>query len=123
MDKKKTIQDRVDYYWEKCMELLITDRMGIYIPQAFCESLTDEAIEMQTEYVRECISKLAEQDSAHDYEHYWEDWETILNDYRWKDSRCEYSLHQNGDLWLVNDTYLESLPNAERDAFWESIAH
>jgi hypothetical protein len=73
--------------------------------------------------VRECISKLAKEDSVHNYEFYWEDWEEILNGYRWKDSICEYSLYQNGDLWLVNDTYLQSLPNAERDAFWESISH
>ena len=104
------------------MELLITDATGIYIPQAFCAGLKEKVIELQTEEVKKCISALAEQDSVYNYKHYWEDWETILNGYVWRDSDCKYSLYQNGDLWQINDTYLESLPDVEIDALWEYIA-
>jgi len=117
------VEDRLAHYFEVSVELLITDAMGVYIPQAFCAGLTEKDIELQTEDVKKCISSLAKQDSVDAYQYYWEDWETILNDYRCRDSICEYSLHQNGDLWLVNDTYLHSLPDTEREAFWESIAH
>lgn len=113
--------NKLEQIWEDNFNLIYTDGHGVFIPQLFARGMRDTVFEQQSDSVKEAITNLKKEDSNED-EFYWEDWETILNGYVWKDSDCKYSLYQNGDLWQINDTYLESLPDVEIDALWEYIA-
>lgn len=82
-----------------------TDAVGVWIPHLFCTNVTDKMLKAQDECVQECIKRLIPVESVHNYEHYWEDWSTILDRFEWRRSR----LHQNGDLWWVDTKELEKL--------------
>lgn len=88
-----------------CMDLEWTDANGIYIPHLFCLNLPDEQREKQDENVRECIDNLKPESSVHEYEHYWEDWDTVLQNFEFNGHR----LHQNGDLWSYDSEEVEKL--------------
>jgi len=86
-------------------ELLITDALGIYIPQQFAKNFTDDfPIEQEDKDIL-----LA----GPDHEHYWQTWEQVLEYARYKEDGITYCLEQDGDLFAV-DT---DMPDMEMDAF------
>jgi hypothetical protein len=77
--------------------LYLSDSRGIYIPQHFVQQTRAD-----------CITGLKEGDrmileTGPEHEWYWEAWEVALNNVRVTDpaTGTVYSLHQDGDLFLV----------------------
>jgi hypothetical protein len=79
--------------------LFVTDAMGIYIPQIFAKQIK-----------RDCVTGISDEDFAileagpdDGPDHgYWETWDDVLNNATITDpDRGEFSLYQDGDLWLV----------------------
>lgn len=87
------------------MDLEWTCANGIYIPHLFCANVSDEHLAKQDERVRECIANLKPESSVHGYEHYDEDWATVLDNYNVNG----HTLHQNGDLWSVDSNEVGKL--------------
>ena len=86
-----TQQDTAQNIIESTQDLLITDGHGVYIPQIACQHLNI------------CLENCAEDSksiclSGPENERYWEAWDDILN-YGTIEGK---SLHQNGDLWLID---------------------
>lgn len=83
--------------------LLISDNQGIYIPQIYCQQLTeDDAAEYGIEW-----SDVVCCQSGPEQEWYWESWQAILDSAEiiepatLKEDESVWRLHQNGDLWMV----------------------
>jgi len=78
--------------------LVLSDANGIYIPQMYCESITEEDAEdmkVNWEDVQVC-------QSGPDAELYWEAWQTICDAAEITDDNGdEWRLLQNGDLWEI----------------------
>lgn len=83
--------------------LLLSDSHGVYIPQLYCQSLSEEdAKEMSVSYedVLTC-------QSGPDEEFYWDAWQGILDSAEitepatLKEEEIVWRLIQNGDLWQV----------------------
>lgn len=79
------------------MILFLDGSRGIYIPQAFAESIKLPA-----------LSGLRDGDTLDilrvgpDHEFYWEAWEHVLNNATvTDDDGVEFSVYQDGDCWLV----------------------
>ena len=107
---------------ENCLELLITDASGIYIPKEFIESRLDwqlEQIKAQTsEGTIEILKDV-------DHEWYWEAWEEVLNvEFVGPTTNIyngeKFTLYQNGDLWVVKTAELEKYSDDEIQEFWDS---
>ena len=77
--------------------LLISDNQGIYIPQIYCQQLTeDDAAEYGIEW-----SDVVCCQSGPDQDWYGESWLAILDAAEWEEDGETWRLHQNGDLWMV----------------------
>ena len=83
--------------------LLLSDSHGVYIPQIYCEQLTeDDAANMGVEW-----SDVVCCQSGPDQEWYWESWQAILDSAEiiepatLKEDESHWRLIQNGDLWQV----------------------
>ncbi len=82
--------------------LILSDARGIYIPRDF---LCDD--DNQIAWSHCAAWGLNETNMRHwdsavypDHEHYWEDWDWILNNAKYTDEEGNvYRLHQDGDLW------------------------
>ena len=83
--------------------LLISDNQGIYIPQIYCQQLTQadaEAYGLDWEDVVIC-------QSGPENQLYWDSWTVILDSAEIADQpstkipETVWRLHQNGDLWMV----------------------
>jgi hypothetical protein len=74
-------------------ELLINSANGVYIPQIFAERypsyLTGEQIDDL---------------SNPDNEHYWETWETVLDNIKITIDGKRFTLHQDDDLWAIPES-------------------
>ena len=84
-------------------KLLLSDSHGIYIPQIYCQQLTeDDAPDMGVEW-----SDVVCCQSGPDQEWYWESWQAILDSAEitepatLKVDESQWRLIQNGDLWQV----------------------
>ena len=76
--------------------LIVDDYHGIYVPQIFCERF-------------EKTDKVSQEDwdiclSGPDHEHYWDSWETILNEWGGEETdqsgnRYQIGIYQDGDLF------------------------
>jgi len=76
----------------KQAQLLASDRLGIYIPQAFAQ-LVDMS---QVKYVdQDQIDILL---AGPEHEHYWDVWSEVLENAETLDGGV---FHQDGDLWLI----------------------
>lgn len=71
---------------------------GQYIPRDFAQIINREVLHGVS---FELLDSLAEEDSNNG-EFYWEDWEMVVNNARIVLDGVEYTLHHDGDLWLVN---------------------
>lgn len=77
--------------------LLVSDGFGIYIPQIFCERHNLEMIVgVDWEDWQNCLD-------GPDNPHYWESWETILDNATVLDETgTNWYLYQDQDLWGIN---------------------
>jgi hypothetical protein len=82
------------------IELLLSDRHGIYIPQLFVNGwLADDDGDGE---VRGVSDWAREQCAAGpDSEHYWEAWDDILRRFEFRHRGDSFTLNQDGDLWLM----------------------
>lgn len=83
--------------------LLISDIQGIYIPQLYCQQLTeDDAVEYGVQW-----SDVVCCQSGPEQEWYWESWQAIIDSAEitepatLKEDESVWRLHQNGDLWMI----------------------
>lgn len=77
--------------------LLISDIQGIYIPQIYCQQLTeDDAAEYGIEW-----SDVVCCQSGPDQEWYRESWQAILDAAEWDEDGETWRLQQSGDLWMI----------------------
>jgi hypothetical protein len=78
--------------------LILSDASGIYIPQRFVEECLDPSMGRVigvSDWAREQCA------AGPDSEHYWDAWDEILREFQyWRSGAC-YTLHQDGDLWLL----------------------
>ena len=89
---------------EPAVILYADSARGIYIPQHFAESVN-----------RALVAGVGADDwdilEAGPYcEHYWDSWESVLDNAR----IGEYSLYQDGDLWLLD---FARMSDEEKDNF------
>lgn len=78
--------------------LLLSDSHGIYIPQFYCQNLSEEDGEEMGVSRRDVLLCCC---GPNDNELYWEAWERILNAAEWEEDGETWRLLQNGDLWQV----------------------
>lgn len=71
---------------------------GQYIPRDFAQIINRECIQCVS---LELLDNLAKEDS-NESEFYWEDWQTVLDNAKIMHDGVEYTLHHDGDLWLIN---------------------
>lgn len=83
---------------------------GQYIPRDFAQIINREYLKNVNP---ELLDNLAKENS-NDSEYYWEDWETVLNNAKVVFDGVEYTLHHDGNLWLIN---YDAMTNEERINF------
>jgi hypothetical protein len=90
------------------IQLLLSDARGIYIPRAFTQTCKiDKFTGITEENIQEC--------SNPDNEGYWDAWQEILDNAKYThDDGREFTLHQDGDLWLI---CVDKLTPEERENF------
>jgi len=79
----------------KNIQLLLSDARGIFIPRDFTQTCKiDKFTGISEDDIKEC--------SDPDNEGYWDAWTKILDNakYTHDDGRV-FTLHQDGDLWLI----------------------
>ena len=78
-------------------KLLLSDAHGIYIPQLYCQSVSEddcEDLSIGWEDVKVC-------QCGPDEEHYWEAWQSICDAAEYEEGGEMWRLLQNGDLWAI----------------------
>ena len=103
---------------ERCMSLELTDANGQYIPKLFAEHLSSEHWKVQNKHVQEALLYVGH---GPDQEHYDEEWTTILDGFKIRVGHCEFGLHQNGDLWLINNTMLWLADDETTETMWNNM--
>ena len=76
------------------IEILVSDRWGVYIPKHFAENfiLWDGVSDSDREIL----------ESGPDHEHYWDAWDAVLGAATYTDGNDNvWHLSQDGDLWAV----------------------
>ena len=76
------------------LQLLISDRHGVYIPQHFAQDFNLKAFGIAEDDEDIAILK-----QGADQEHYWDAWDAVLD--KAKTAEGGY-MYQDGDLWLVH---------------------
>lgn len=82
--------------------LWLNDARGVYIPRDFANGFTD-----RDEIAAKHVSGVSDEDwsileAGPDHEQYWETWEGVLDGAKVTDENgVVFTLHQDGDLWLV----------------------
>lgn len=80
------------------MMLWLSDNRGVYIPRDFATSFKDRAKNVKG--VSDADWAILEAGPEH--EEYWDAWSSVLDNATVTDDHGrEYTLHQDGDLWLV----------------------
>jgi hypothetical protein len=78
--------------------LWLSDARGQYIPRDFADSFTDR----NKNVVDVSAEDWAILDAGPDHEHYWDTWSDVEQSARViDDNGVEYTLYQDGDLWLI----------------------
>lgn len=94
----------------KSIILLLDGVRGQYIPRDFAQII-------QREYIQgvslELLESLAKDDAA-EYDEYWDNWHSVLDNAKILFNGVEYTLHHDGDLWLIN---FEAMTEQEREDF------
>lgn len=82
------------------MLLWLSDARGQYIPRDFAQSFKDRDKNVSGVSAEEW----AILDAGPDHEWYWETWDDVCNNASvTDDAGVKFTLHQDGDLWLVPD--------------------
>ena len=91
-------EDHVRAIWEESRGVEVNGQHGIYVPQVFAELLrgAGAAIPAGLQEDYEILLK------GPDEEHYWEAWETFLDNFTWRLEDRECRFEQDGDLWRVD---------------------
>lgn len=114
-----SIQDIASWIWEEIVTGMVSDSHGQYIPQIFCEDITEHecpSLGIKWDDVQAC-------QYGPDNEWYWEAWDIITSNYDYNGIR----LHQNGDLWVYDAVMLDdfmdmlSARDMDNDAIIEII--
>ena len=93
------------------MLLWLSDARGVYIPRDFATSFKDRAKNVSGVEPKEWEFLEAGPDAAW----YWETWDNVLdNAVVTDDAGVKFTLHQDGDLWLVPEGMYW---NDEKDTF------
>lgn len=71
---------------------------GQYIPRDFAQCINREFLHGVS---GETLDSLTKENSNED-EFYWDDWEIVLSNAKIVFDGVEYTLHHDGDLWLIN---------------------
>lgn|ERR1044072_2786303 len=87
-----TTNDEVDLSKAR---LLITDSVGVYLPQRFAESIQHNAVKGVSDEDWKVLL------SGPTHEHYWDAWADVCDNASIEEDGVLYHLHQDGDLWLV----------------------
>lgn len=82
----------------KAITHFLDSARGQYIPRDFAQSIKRECVQGVS---LELLDNLAKEDS-NESEFYWEDWQTVLDNAKIVHDGMEYTLHHDGDLWLIN---------------------
>ena len=94
----------------KSIILFLDGARGQYIPGDFAQTIKWEYVHGVSLELLESLAK----ENSNDSEFYWEDWETVLNNAKVVFDGVEYTLHHDGDLWLIN---FEAMTEQELEAF------
>jgi hypothetical protein len=83
------------------MQLWLSDARGVYIPRDFAKCFIDR--DTRDRHVKHVDAEYwATLEYGPEHEYYWETWDSVLNNARVVDENgVEFSLYQDGDLWLV----------------------
>jgi hypothetical protein len=82
------------------LELVFSDRNGVYIPQFLAESINISGDSWEG-FKGEDIDILL---AGPDHEQYWDAWDSVLGCTRFIDSQGRtWQLYQDGDLWIYNE--------------------
>lgn len=71
---------------------------GQYIPRDFAQIVNREVLQGVS---LELLDNLAKENS-NENEFYWDDWCTVCDNAKIVHDGVEYTLHHDGDLWLIN---------------------
>ena len=75
---------------------------GVYIPYYFARNINVNAFsDTSTIPKAEALEILKELAGGPGIEHYWELWDDVTDKTQWVINGITYSLHHEGDLWLV----------------------
>lgn len=106
---------------ETCLELLVNDSWGIYLPKQFIGSRPDW--HWSTRQIRkQCSADTIEIIRAGpDSDFYWEAWEEVLQvEFVTPNTGKKITLHQDSDLWSVKMDELAKFTDEEVQDFWEN---
>lgn len=71
---------------------------GQYIPRDFAQIINREFLKNVNPELLDDLAK----ENSNESEFYWDDWCTILDNAKIVFDGVEYTLHHDGDLWLIN---------------------
>ena len=90
------------------IQVLVEDRYGVYIPQAFAKNYPTSAFTN----IDQRWTNIDQQDldilhkGPWDNDLYWEAWESVLNNATYTNQEHTWYLYQNGDLFAICDTMM-----------------
>ena len=90
--------------------LFLDSARGQYIPRDFAKSIKRECVQGVS---LELLDSLARDDAA-EYDEHWDDWHHVLDNAKIVANGAEYTLHHDGDLWLIN---YDAMTEQEREDF------
>lgn len=80
------------------MILFAADDRGVFIPQYFAEAVVRELVTGVTD------ENWAILEAGPEHEWYWDTWNDVENNAVLTTNGMEYTLWQDGDLWLVSES-------------------
>ena len=100
------------------IQVLVEDRYGVYIPQAFAKNYD---MSKWNNINQDDLNILLK--GPWDNELYWEAWESILNNATYTNQDHTWYLYQDGDLFAVCDTMMtnEEYRNFYGEDIWADV--
>lgn len=117
--------EQVQELWEEFASIEISDSNGIYIPKIFVEQFLSTSGENKWNSLVPVgfHADFAICSKGPETDFYWEAWEEIIQNFQFTDSIGRtFSLHQNGDLFLVDAEFHEKTKDFPEDIleqFWQ----
>ena len=87
---------------------------GQFIPRDFAQCIKREFLSGVSNDLLDSLAK----ENSNENEFYWDDWHRVLDNARVTFDGVEYTLHHDGDLWLIN---FDLMTNEEKQnfGFWD----